>query len=54
MLLTHYTLIGFLSVLTIESEGPNCSGGLRIAISLECDLWGRDEVEEDVDEWMRC
>ena len=41
--------------LTIESEGPNCSGGLRRAISLECDLGGREEVEEEEDEeWIRC
>ena len=41
----------------MESEGPNCAGGLRIAISLECDLGGREEAEveeEEDDEWIRC
>lgn len=42
----------------MESEVPNCAGGLRIAISLECDLGGRDEAEveaeEEDDEWIRC
>ena len=45
----------------MESEGPNCAGGLRMAISLECDLVGRkveeeeDELEDDeCEEWIRC